>query len=279
MFEDGSFDLLVFCKLIDWYIVEGIDVLVVVGMSGELVMFNVEEYILMICMVVEYVVKCILIIVGVGGNLIVEVIELMKYVKVVGVDVMLQVVLYYNKLMQEGMYCYFWMIVEVVDLLVILYNVLGWMVVDMVYEMMLCFVDVLGIIGVKEVIGNIDCVVYLIKVVLKYFVIYSGDDLIVIVLMLFGGYGNILVIVNVVLCVMSELCCVVLVGDVQMVCVLYMKLLLLYKNLFIEVNLILVKWVLQVMGKMQGGIWLLFMVFDECCYDVVCLVFVEVGVF
>lgn len=89
MFEDGSFDLLVFCKLIDWYIVEGIDVLVVVGMSGELVMFNVEEYILMICMVVEYVVKCILIIVGVGGNLIVEVIELMKYVKVVGVDVML----------------------------------------------------------------------------------------------------------------------------------------------------------------------------------------------
>lgn len=120
------------------------------------------------------------------------------------------------------MYLYFCKVVELVDLLVILYNVLGCMVVDMMVEIMLCLVEVLGVIGVKEVIGNIDCVVYFIKGVLVLFKIYSGDDLMVIVLMLLGGYGNIFVIVNVVLCVMYELCVVVMCGDVEMVCCIYM---------------------------------------------------------
>lgn len=91
------------------------------------------------------------------------------------------------------------MIVEVVELLILFYNVFGCIVVDMVNDIILCFVGVLGIVGVKDVIGNFDCVCDLIVCVFKEFVLYSGDDMICVVLILFGFYGNILVIVNVVL--------------------------------------------------------------------------------
>lgn len=81
MYEDGSFDFLFLCKFIDWYIVEGIDGIVIVGISGELLIVLVEEYCELICVVVEQVNKCIFIIVGIGGNFMIEVVELMVYVK------------------------------------------------------------------------------------------------------------------------------------------------------------------------------------------------------
>lgn len=278
MYLDGSFDYDGLCKLIDWYIVEGIDSIVIVGIIGELFIVLMEEYCELIKVVVEYMVKCIFIIVGIGGNFIFEVIELIVFVKKVGVDVLLQVVLYYNCLIQEGMYLYFKIIVEVVDLLVILYNVFGCMVVDMSNEIILCLVQVKGIVGVKDVIGNIGCGIDLICLVFKDFVVYLGDDVIVIVLMLYGGVGNILVMVNVVLCDMYELCVVVMSGNIVCVVELNNKLLLLYNKFFVEFNLVLVKWVMQEMGLILLGMCLLLVLLGVFFYDIVCVVLCEFGV-
>ncbi|MDI9682772.1 dihydrodipicolinate synthase family protein, partial [Burkholderia cenocepacia] len=60
-----------------------------------------------------------------------EAIELTKHAKAVGADATLQVVPYYNKPTQEGMYRHFRTIAEAVDLPVILYNVPGRTVADM----------------------------------------------------------------------------------------------------------------------------------------------------
>ncbi|MDV6321004.1 dihydrodipicolinate synthase family protein, partial [Chromohalobacter sp. HP20-39] len=103
------------------------------------------------------------IIAGTGGNSTVEAIELTAYAKQVGADASLQVVPYYNKPTQEGMYLHFRKVAESVDLPVILYNVPGRTVADMTVETMLRLAEVPGIIGVKEATGNIDRAAQLIK--------------------------------------------------------------------------------------------------------------------
>jgi 4-hydroxy-tetrahydrodipicolinate synthase len=269
MHEDGSLDLPAFRKLIDWHIEEGTDALVVVGTSGESATVSVDEHIQTIRTAVEHAAKRIPIIAGAGGNSTVEAIELSKQAKSVGADATLQVVPYYNKPTQEGIYRHFRAIAEAVDLPVILYNVPGRTVADMSNDTILRLADVPGIVGVKEATGNIDRAAQLIKAAPAHFAIYSGDDPTAIALMLLGGHGNISVTANVAPRAMSALCRAALAGDVATAREIHMKLLSLHKNLFIEANPIPVKWALQQMGRIEGGIRLPLTPLDERCHDAV----------
>lgn len=150
MHEDGSLDFPSLRKLIDWHIAEGTDGIVIVGTSGESPTVSVEEHRELIRVAVEQANKRVPIIAGTGGNSTTEAIELTAYAKQVGADASLQVVPYYNKPTQEGMYLHFRKVAESVDLPVILYNVPGRTVADMTVETMLRLAEVPGIIGVKE---------------------------------------------------------------------------------------------------------------------------------
>ncbi|MBB2929528.1 4-hydroxy-tetrahydrodipicolinate synthase [Paraburkholderia silvatlantica] len=277
MHEDGSLDLPAFRKLIDWHVEEGTDALVVVGTSGESATLNVEEHILMIRTAVEHAAGRMPIIAGAGGNSTAEAIELTKHAKEVGAQASLQVVPYYNKPTQEGMYRHFAKIAEDVDLPVILYNVPGRTVADMANETILRLAEVPGIIAVKEATGNIDRAAYLIKHAPNGFRIFSGDDPTAIALMLLGGHGNISVTANVAPRQMSDLCKAALAGDAKTARAIHMKLLSLHKNLFIESNPIPVKWALQELGRIEGGIRLPLTPLDARYHDVVRAALREAG--
>ncbi|MCP3711933.1 4-hydroxy-tetrahydrodipicolinate synthase [Paraburkholderia sp. CNPSo 3274] len=277
MHEDGSLDLPAFRKLIDWHVEEGTDALVVVGTSGESATLDVEEHILMIKTAVEHAAGRMPIIAGAGGNSTAEAIELTKHAKEVGAQASLQVVPYYNKPTQEGMYRHFAKIAEDVDLPVILYNVPGRTVADMANETVLRLAEVPGIIAVKEATGNIDRAAYLIKHAPNGFKIFSGDDPTAIALMLLGGHGNISVTANVAPRQMSDLCKAALAGDAKTARAIHMKLLSLHKNLFIESNPIPVKWALQELGRIEGGIRLPLTPLDARYHDVVRTALREAG--
>ncbi|QGZ54479.1 4-hydroxy-tetrahydrodipicolinate synthase [Paraburkholderia acidiphila] len=277
MHEDGSLDLPAFRKLIDWHVEEGTDALVVVGTSGESATLDVEEHIQMIKTAVEHAAGRMPIIAGAGGNSTAEAIELTKHAKEVGAQASLQVVPYYNKPTQEGMYRHFAKIAEDVDLPVILYNVPGRTVADMANETILRLAEVPGIIAVKEATGNIDRAAHLIKHAPAGFKIFSGDDPTAIALMLLGGHGNISVTANVAPRQMSDLCKAALAGDVKTARAIHMKLLSLHKNLFIESNPIPVKWALQELGRIEGGIRLPLTPLDARYHDVVRAALREAG--
>ncbi|WP_321925290.1 4-hydroxy-tetrahydrodipicolinate synthase [Paraburkholderia guartelaensis] len=277
MHDDGSLDLPAFRKLIDWHVEEGTDALVVVGTSGESATLDVEEHILMIKTAVEHAAGRMPIIAGAGGNSTAEAIELTKHAKEVGAHASLQVVPYYNKPTQEGMYRHFAKIAEDVDLPVILYNVPGRTVADMANETILRLAEVPGIIAVKEATGNIDRAAHLIKHAPKGFKIFSGDDPTAIALMLLGGHGNISVTANVAPRQMSDLCKAALAGDAKTAREIHMKLLSLHKNLFIESNPIPVKWALQELGRIEGGIRLPLTPLDARYHDVVRAALREAG--
>ena len=253
MLEDGSVDYASLRKLIDWHIAEGTDCIGVVGTTGESPTVNVEEHREIIRVSVEQAKGRVPIMAGCGANSTAEAIELAKFAKSVGADCQLQVVPYYNKPTQEGLYQHFKAIAEAVpDLPVILYNVPGRSVADMQHETVLRLAQVPGIVGIKEATGNIERAQWLIRDLPKEFAVYSGDDPSAVALMLCGGKGNVSVTANVAPRLMHELCVAAMAGHVQKAMEIQFKLMPMHKNLFVEANPIPVKWAMARMGLCGG---------------------------
>lgn len=171
-----------------------------------------------------------------------------------GANCQLQVVPYYNKPTQEGLYQHFSAIAMAVDLPVVLYNVPGRTVADMAHDTVLRLAQVPGIVGIKEATGNIERAQWLIKEAPKGFSIYSGDDPTAVALMLCGGHGNVSVTANIAPRLMHELCMAALAGDVRAAMAIQMQLLPLHKGLFVEANPIPVKWAAAKMGLCSEAI-------------------------
>ena len=254
MHPDGSLDLPCLRKLIDWHIAEGTDGIVIVGTTGESPTVTVPEHCELIRVAVEHANKRIPIIAGSGGNSTVEAIALTTFAKDIGADASLQVVPYYNRPTQEGMYQHFKKIAESVDLPLILYNVPGRTVADMSNETMLRLAQVPGIVGVKEASGNIARDIELLRLAPKSFAVYSGDDATAMALMLCGGQGNISVTANIAPRAMHEMCMAAMQGEISKAREINDRLLPLHSKLFIEPNPLPVKWAMAEMGLIPTGL-------------------------
>ncbi|MDI1270222.1 MAG: 4-hydroxy-tetrahydrodipicolinate synthase [Polaromonas sp.] len=250
--EDGSVDYPTLRKLVDWHIAEGTDCIGVVGTTGESPTVSVEEHCEIIRVSVEQARGRVPVMAGCGANSTAEAIELARFAKTVGADCQLQVVPYYNKPTQEGQYRHFTAIAEAVDLPMVLYNVPGRTVADMLHATVLRLAQVPGIVGIKEATGNIERAQWLIKEVPAGFAVYSGDDPTAVALMLCGGQGNISVTANVAPRLMHELCVAAIAGDTRSAMKIQLQLLPLHKHLFVEANPIPVKWAMARMGLCGG---------------------------
>ncbi len=278
MHADGSLDIPCLRKLIDWHIAEGTDGIVIVGTTGESPTVSVEEHCELIRVAVEHANKRVPIIAGSGGNSTAEAIALTKFAKEAGADASLQVVPYYNRPTQEGMYQHFKKIAESVDIPVILYNVPGRTVADMSNETILRLAQVPGIIGVKDATGNIARGLELLRLAPKSFAVYSGDDPTAMTLMFCGGKGNISVTANVAPRAMHELCVAAMSGEVAKAVEINNRLIPLHAKLFIEPNPIPVKWALNQMGMIPEGIRSPLLSLSEQYRDIVRSALVEAGV-
>jgi 4-hydroxy-tetrahydrodipicolinate synthase len=254
MHEDGSLDLDALRRLIDWHIAEGTDGIVAVGTTGESPTVDYEEHCQLIRASVQHVAGRVPVIAGTGGNSTAEAIELQAFAKKAGADQCLSVVPYYNKPTQEGLYRHFKAIAEAVDIPTILYNVPGRTVCDMQNDTVLRLAQVPGIIGLKDATGNLERGADLVRRIPKGFALYSGDDGTALSLMLLGGDGVISVTANVAPRLMHELCIAAIAGDLSKARTINNRLLGLHRHLFVEGNPIPVKWVLQEMGMIKGGI-------------------------
>lgn len=269
MFEDGSLDKDGLRKLIDWHVEEGTDGIVIVGTTGESATVTPEEHVELIKLTVDHVAGRIPVIAGSGGNSTAEAIALTQAAKEVGADASLQVVPYYNRPTQEGMYRHFKAIAEAVDLPVILYNVPGRTVADMSNETIARLSTIPNIVGVKDATGNIGRGIELLRMVDKSFAVYSGDDPTAMTLMFCGGAGNISVTANVAPRAMHELCVAAMAGDVKRAVEINNRVLDLHAKLFVEPNPVPVKWALAEMGKMPSGLRLPLAPLSEPFHDTV----------
>ncbi len=248
MHEDGSVDYDGLRRLVDWHIAEGTDCIGVVGTTGESPTVSVAEHCEIIRVAVEHAKGRVPIMAGAGGNATAEAIELSRYAKQVGADCTLQVVPYYNKPSQEGIYRHFRAIAEAVDIPVVLYNVPGRTVADMQHDTVLRLAQVPGIVGIKEATGSIERAAWLIKQAPAGFSIYSGDDSTAVALMLLGGQGNVSVTANVAPRLMHEMCVAAVEGNLKRATALHLQLLPLHRQLFCEPSPAPTKWAMAQLG-------------------------------
>jgi 4-hydroxy-tetrahydrodipicolinate synthase len=269
MHEDGSLDKDGLKKLIDWHIAEGTDGIVIVGTTGESATVSVDEHCELIRLAVEHCAGRIPVIAGAGANSTAEAIRLTRFAKDAGADATLQVVPYYNRPTQEGMFRHFSAIAAAVDLPIILYNVPGRTVADMSNETIVRLSQVPNIVGVKDATGNIGRGIALLKDVPKSFAVYSGDDPTAMALMFCGGAGNISVTANVAPRAMHELCVAAMAGDIAGAVAINNRVLDLHAKLFVEPNPVPVKWALAEMGMMPPGLRLPLAPLSDSFHDTV----------
>jgi 4-hydroxy-tetrahydrodipicolinate synthase len=248
MLEDGSVDYAALRRLIDWHIAEGTDCIGVVGTTGESPTVTVDEHCEIIRVAVEHAAGRVPIMAGAGGNATAEAIELSRFAKQVGADCTLQVVPYYNRPSQEGIYRHFRAIAEAVDIPVVLYNVPGRTVADVQHDTVMRLAQVSGIVGIKEATGDIARAAWLIKQAPSGFSIYSGDDSTAVALMLLGGRGNVSVTANVAPRAMHEMCMAAIEGQVRRATEIHLRLLPLHRDLFCEPSPAPTKWAMAQLG-------------------------------
>jgi 4-hydroxy-tetrahydrodipicolinate synthase len=254
MHEDGSLDLARYRALIDWHVASGTAAIVAVGTTGESPTVDVDEHATLIRVAVEHAAGRVPVIAGTGGNSTREAIELTRHAAAVGAQASLQVVPYYNKPGQEGLYQHFRAVAEAADLPVILYNVPGRTVADLSNDTIVRLAEVPGIVGLKDATGDMPRVADLLSRVPASFALYSGNDDSALALMALGGHGVISVTANVAPREMAELCAAALAGDMKSARAINNRLLPLHFKLFVEANPIPLKWAMQRMGRIEGGI-------------------------
>ncbi len=248
MLDNGQIDYAGLRRLIDWHIAEGTDCIGVVGTTGESPTVSVEEHCEIIRVSVEHAAGRVPIMAGAGGNSTQEAIELSRYAKKVGAACTLQVVPYYNRPSQDGMYQHFRAIAEAVDIPVYLYNVPGRTVADLHHDTVLKLAQIDNVVGIKEATGNIERAQWLIKQAPKDFSIYSGDDGTAVALMLLGGHGNVSVTANVAPRLMHDLCRAAVDGQARRAAEIQLRLLPVHKQLFCEPSPAPTKWAMARLG-------------------------------
>ncbi|MDR3157603.1 MAG: 4-hydroxy-tetrahydrodipicolinate synthase [Zoogloeaceae bacterium] len=254
MFADGGLDFAALRRLVDFHVAEKTDAIVVVGTTGESPTVDVEEHCALIRTAVTHAAGRIPVIAGTGANSTREAIELTRFARDAGAAAALSVVPYYNKPTQEGIYRHFRAIAEAVEMPLILYNVPGRTVADANNDTVLRLAQVPNIIGIKDATGDIGRACDLVARAPENFALYSGDDMTAMAVMLHGFHGVVSVTANVAPRQMHELCVAAMAGEGRAAREINMPLAGLHRDLFCEANPIPVKWAVQQMGRMEGGI-------------------------
>jgi len=250
-------------RLIDFHVAEGSDGLVIAGTTGESATLATDEHIELIGRAVEISAGRLPIIAGTGSNSTAQTVDLSVAVRHTGIDGYLVVVPYYNKPVQEGLYRHFAAVADAVDKPVILYNVPGRTVADLLPETVARLAEHENIVAIKEATGDIGRLRDIQALVPADFGLFSGDDFTVLPFIEQGGHGVVTVSGNVVPAQMAELCRLASAGEHDAAKAIDDRLQPLNKALFVESNPIPVKWAVSKMGMIEPHIRLPLTGFSE----------------
>ncbi len=241
-------------RLIDFHIEQGSDGLVIAGTTGESATLERTEHVELITRAAEYVGGRITVIAGTGSNATQQTIDLSVEVNDSAIDGFLLVAPYYNKPVQEGIYRHFSAIADAVGKPIMLYNVPGRTVTDILPDTVARLAKHPNIVALKDATGDIQRLKDQQAVVQDDFIYFSGDDFTIQAFIEHGGKGVVTVSGNVVPKAVAELCRESSAGNSLEAKAIDDRLQPLNKALFVQSNPIPVKWALQQMGLIGDGI-------------------------
>lgn len=191
----GNIDVPSLSNLVDFVIDGGVDYLVVLGTTAESAVLSSIEKELVKTTIRNSNKGRLPLVLGVGGNHTMAVVEELETGNLEGFSAILSVAPYYNRPSQEGIYAHFKAIAEASPLPVVVYNVPSRTGCNMSVETTLKLAyDFDNIIGIKEASGDLNQVTRILKDKPEDFLVISGDDMLTLPICLAGGAGVISVI-------------------------------------------------------------------------------------
>lgn len=255
MDEAGALDLEALAGLIDWHVQAGTAALVIAGTTGESPTLTASEHRELLTQAVAAADGRIPVIAGSGSNGTAHSIELTEGAVAAGVDAVMTVVPYYNKPSQEGLLHHFRSIAAAVpDTPVLLYNVPGRTVADLLPETVIQLAQVDNIVGIKEATGDLERARRIRGACGEGFLLLSGDDPTACRCLLEGGDGVISVTANLFPEAMARLCAAARSGEAELAQRLDRALAPVHDALFVEPSPAPTKWALERMGRIGPGI-------------------------
>lgn len=198
-FRDGAFDEKAFRRLVDWQIENGSSALVPCGTTGEASTLSNAEHHRVIEVCVEQAAGRVPVIAGCGSNDTMNALLHMNFSKKCGAQAALCVAPYYNRPSQAGIIAHFSYLAEHNDLPIVLYNVPGRTVTDIlpetVCELAKRYPD--KIVAIKDASGDLSRVTDHRMGIGKHFCQLSGDDELALPANAAGAVGCISVTANV----------------------------------------------------------------------------------
>lgn len=254
MLDNGAVDWAKLEQLIEWHVTSGTDIIVSVGTTGESATLDLEEHKAVIRFTVECVNKRIPVIAGAGGNATAEAVKLALAAYNYGCAATLQVVPYYNKPPQRGLYAHFKAVADAVPMPHLLYNVPGRTACDVLPETVLALAKLPNIVGIKEA-SSMERMEQLKAILPKDFALLCGEDALTADALCHGIVdGVVSVTANVAPKMMHEMVAAGLAGKHEECQTINTALAPVHEAMFCECNPVPVKWALYRMGKIGLGI-------------------------
>ncbi len=251
--EDDSVNYTVAEELAIHLVDNGSDSLVICGTTGESPTLSWTEEYELFKVVKQAVGHRAKIIAGTGSNSTTEAIAATVKAAKLGLDGSLQVVPYYNKPPQSGLYQHFKAIAEAApELPMMLYNVPGRTGCNLEPETVAKLAQLSNVVAIKEASGNVEQACKIRCLTPADFAIYSGEDALTLPLLTVGSSGVVSVASHLVGKQMQTMIEAFVKGDNQQAVAMQLKLFPLFKSLFMTTNPIPVKTALNLQGWKMG---------------------------
>ena len=253
--EDGSVNYDVAEKLAINLVEQGSDGLVICGTTGESPSLTWEEEYQLFKVIKNAVGDRAYIIAGTGSNSTREAIAATREAAKLGLDGTLQVVPYYNKPPQEGLYRHFSEIAKACpDIKMMLYNVPGRTSRNLEADTVAKLAEIENIVAIKEASGNLEQACQIRCLTPPSFAIYSGEDALTLPMLTVGGVGVVSVAAHLVARDMQKMLQAFKQGNNDLATEIQLKLFPLHQILFATTNPIPIKYALNLQGWQVGGL-------------------------
>jgi 4-hydroxy-tetrahydrodipicolinate synthase len=235
-FRDGIVDVEAFRTLVEWQISSGVGALVPCGTTGESATLSFDEHYRVIEMTIEVAAGRVPVIAGVGSNDTATAIRHMQFAKAAGATAGLSVAPYYNRPTQDGMVAHFEALTSACDLPLVIYNVPGRTVTDILPATMARIAELPNVVAIKDASGDLARVTTHRRLLGASFCQLSGNDDLWLPHAMLGGVGCISVTANVAPDLCAEFAQAVADGNLQAALALHERLFPLHQAMFADAS-------------------------------------------
>ncbi|NEO38805.1 MAG: 4-hydroxy-tetrahydrodipicolinate synthase [Moorea sp. SIOASIH] len=253
--EDSSVNYAVAEHLAAHLVDNGTDTLVVCGTTGESPTLTWDEEYQLFQVVQKAVAGKAKVIAGTGSNSTKEAIAATEKAAKLGLDGSLQVVPYYNKPPQSGLYKHFQAIAKSSpDFPLMLYNVPGRTGQNLQPETIARLAQIPNIVALKDATSDFEQTSQIRRLTPPDFAIYSGDDSFTLATLALGGAGVVSVASHLVGSQIQQMIQAFEEGKTSEATQIHLKLFPLFKVLFCTTNPIPIKTALELQGWQVGSL-------------------------